>query len=311
MKIKRQQTEDKSETRRSRPSSSSRMQTNSTFAYSSRRSNDEVNTGRQLERLKVKKSRSASFWLQKSGLIVFGIVAVVSLINVLSLSSNPKIMLLDPSSKIKLRQQDESEYQTEAKKILTSSVWNKNKLTVDTEAISEGLTNKYPDLDSVSVAIPLVANRPVIYVEPSQPALVLVEGSSAFEVNTNGRAIAQAASLQSFVGSGLPIVVDQSGLDVKLHGQALSSTYVNFIEQVYDQLKVKGYNISQMSLPAQSFELDASIAGEPYLVKFNLEDNDPRQQAGTFLATINYLKSKNVTPTKYVDVRLDGRAYYL
>jgi hypothetical protein len=66
-----------------------------------------------------------------------------------------------------------------------------------------------------------------------------------------------------------------------------------------------------MVLPVQTNELDVNLAGQSYFVKFDLQENDPRQQAGTFLATIASLKSQNITPTKYVDVRVDGRAYYI
>ncbi len=65
-----------------------------------------------------------------------------------------------------------------------------------------------------------------------------------------------------------------------------------------------------MTLPVGTSELDVRLAGQPYSVKFNLESGTARQQAGTFLATESKLKSQNVTPAEYIDVRVDGRAYY-
>jgi hypothetical protein len=302
----------KSESRHRGGANLERMPKASTYAYTSRRSDEELNLNRKLDRLPKDQVVSAGrFWSRRFGLFILALVVIISLFNVLSLSSSPKIMLLDPSSKLKLSAQDVSNYQNAVTKVLNSSVWNKNKLTVDTEAISNKLVDEFPDLNSVSIAIPLVARRPVVYVEPSQPAVILSESNAAYEINTNGRAVSKAASSQAFSNLGLPVINDQTGINVKLHAQVLSSTYVNFIQEVTGQLAAKGFQVSGMSLPAQAFELDVSLAGQPYFVKFNLQNDDPRQQAGTFLATINYLKSKNVTPGKYVDVRLDGRAYYM
>ena len=76
------------------------------------------------------------------------------------------------------------------------------------------------------------------------------------------------------------------------------------------QLTAKQYTISALTLPAGTSELDASLSGLPYIVKFNLQATNARQQVGTFLATAGRLSSQHITPAKYVDVRVDGRAYY-
>ena len=66
-----------------------------------------------------------------------------------------------------------------------------------------------------------------------------------------------------------------------------------------------------MTLPPAASELDVKIAGKPYFVKFNLQADDARRQAGTFLATQAQLQRKGITPAQYIDVRVEGRAYYL
>jgi hypothetical protein len=110
--------------------------------------------------------------------------------------------------------------------------------------------------------------------------------------------------------SKLPQVVDQSGLQVKLNQQALTSADVSFIQTVVAQLAARKVTVSSLVLPASSNELDARIAGQTHFVKFNLHDNDARQQAGAYLATIAQLKRKNTPPSQYIDVRVPGRAYY-
>jgi hypothetical protein len=65
-----------------------------------------------------------------------------------------------------------------------------------------------------------------------------------------------------------------------------------------------------MTLPPAASELDVQIVDQPYFIKFNLENDDPRQQVGTYIATQAYLTSQHITPAHYIDVRVDGRAYY-
>jgi hypothetical protein len=90
----------------------------------------------------------------------------------------------------------------------------------------------------------------------------------------------------------------------------LPAASVGFIQTVIAQLAAKQFVVSGMTLPAAASELDAQLAGQPYFVKFNLESDNPRGEVGTFLATIAQLRRQNIVPAKYVDVRVDGRAYY-
>ena len=269
------------------------------------------NTGRNTRRdtQKPKKIRSKNFWVQRLGLIILLIAGLVSLINILSLSGNANVLPLthDTSSSL-LR--DQSEYEAAADKLLNSSVWNRNKVTIDTGSVSQQMLAQFPELSSVSVTIPLLAHRPLVYVESGQPALILVTGSGSFLVDTNGKALIKAGTAGDLNQPKLPIVNDQSGLDIRLNHLVLPANNVAFIQAVAAQLAAKQFKVESMALPLKTSQLDVKIAGQPYSVKFNLQNNKARQQAGTFLATIAQLKKQNITPTQYVDVRVDGRAYY-
>jgi hypothetical protein len=105
-------------------------------------------------------------------------------------------------------------------------------------------------------------------------------------------------------------VTDKSGFRVEPEKQALSSADVGFIRTVKAQLAARHVGISSMDLPAGTSELDVHINGDPYFVKFNLESGTARQQSGTFLATRAELKRRHSVPAQYIDVRVDGRAYY-
>lgn len=293
-----------------------RLQTEDTprsFAYNSnasKRTETSANTGRGTTKKKSSARSLRHFWLQRFGLIILCTVLVISLISVLSLSPNARILPLESGSATNISSLPRSPavYQAAASKFLAGSIWNRNKITVDTSKFNRQMMKQFPELASVSVTLPLLAHRPVVYLQPSQPALVLITSSGSFVIDTRGKAL--LAADQSSAESKLPQVLDQSGLRAELNHQVLSSDNVSFVQAVVAQLAAKQVTASSMVLPAGTSELDVHLAGKPYFVKFNLHNNDPRQQVGTFLATVASLQKKNTAPAQYVDVRVDGRAYY-
>jgi cell division septal protein FtsQ len=282
------------------------------FLYRSRRSGEELNTGRQLARETADKApRSLKrFLLHRFGLIILLIALAVSCVSVLSLSSDARVVSLTPAGSAGPFMHDEHVYQAAADSLLAGSVWNRNKITVNTEDISRQMLKRFPELSSVSVTLPLLSKHPTVYVQTARPALILSARNGSYLIDSTGKALINAASLSDKARQALPLVTDQSGLDAHINHQVLSSGDVDFILTVIAQLAAGHVSVSALVLPAGTSELDLHVAGQPYTVKFNLQSGDARQQAGTFLATQAELKSRNITPSQYVDVRVDGRAYY-
>lgn len=296
--------------RRQRRAPDPAAQNSSGFAYRSRRSEEETNTGRQLSREPAARSKGlGNFLLKRFGLVVLLIALLISSVNVLSLSSKAKVMSLTDSSGNSFLH-DKAVYETAADKLLADSVWNRNKITVNTSSVSQGMLEQFPELSSVSVTLPLLSKRPIVYIQTAQPALILAAQNGSFIIDNTGKALLAADKLPKNSTLQLPTVTDQSGLHVTINRQALTSGNVSFIQTVIAQLAARHFTVSAMELPVGTSELDVHITGQPYIVKFNLESGDARQQAGTFLATQSKLQSQNVTPAQYIDVRLDGRAYY-
>ena len=278
--------------------------------YHSKRIDQEANIGRQISRKQTNKSDQnyMQFWLQRSGLAVLLIVSIVSVIYALNLSSNARIIFLKSSGSSFVH--DQATYQTAADTILSKSIWNHNKLTVNTTDISRQMLNQFSELSSVNIVLPLLAHRPVIYLTPSQPSLIIIGANGTFLLDTNGKALLAITDIISIAGLKLPILTDQSGLKLAINHRALSSSDIAFIQIVIAQLAAKQVVITGLTLPVASREIDAGIAGKSYFVKFNLQNGNALLQSGTFLATQSHLSSKNITPAHYIDVRVPGRAYY-
>lgn len=280
------------------------------FAYRSRRSDEEVNVGRQVSREPGAGPQGLGrFLIRRFGLVLLLAALVFSLSSALSLSHDARVVMLkgDGSSPFL---HDSKDYQETASHLLAGSVWNRNKITVDTGAVRDGMLDRFPELADVNVTLPLLNNRPTVYVETAREALILAAANGSFVIDDTGRAVIHVRDLPASERRDLPTVTDKSGFKVELEKQALSSADVGFIRTVRGQLAARHVRISSMDLPGGTSELDVHISGEPYFVKFNLESGTARQQSGTFLATRAELKRRHAAPSQYIDVRVDGRAYY-
>jgi hypothetical protein len=85
---------------------------------------------------------------------------------------------------------------------------------------------------------------------------------------------------------------------------------VSFIKTVAAQLSAQHIGVKAMVLPPAADELDVYLAGQPFYGRFNLETGTALQQTGTFVAVWRQLQGQGTTPRDYIDVRIDGRAYY-
>jgi hypothetical protein len=282
----------------------------SSFSYSSRQSDQTERVTRQALAKQVQKpvKHIVLFWLSRIGLLIFLIAIIASTINVLRLTPSVKIISLNQASSSTYLQPD-SVYATAANNQLKSSIWNRSKVTVDASGLGNYLRQQFPELSDVSVTMPLLAHRPLVYIQAAQPALVLNTSGGSFVIGTSGKALDRLAPSEP-APVGLPNLVDQSGLQIQLRQQALPASDVKFVQIVAAELAAKNIVVTNFTLPSASSELDAHLTGQPYVVKFNLQSTDAAGEAGTYLATAANLKGQNITPTQYIDVRVDGRAYY-
>jgi cell division septal protein FtsQ len=288
----------------------STISSSAVFSYHSSRAARSGATGRQEQAVSPAAIRSKKpFSLLNRGPVVLMLIVliIITAIN-LFLSSAPEVIPVSTaSSKIFLQNQDT--YEAAARAALNQSVLSRTKLTINTERIAKDLQAQFPELAHVDVRVPFAGSGVKIYIEPSPPALLLSSGAEIYVVDANGRALIPAKQVPHLDKLGLPVVTDQSGLPITLGKPALPSSSVSFITEVVGQLKAKQIAISSLTLPAATSELDVRVAGAPYTVKYNLR-GDARAEAGTYLAVKAQLEREKKTPSQYIDVRVEERAYY-
>lgn len=288
-----------------------------TFSYHASRAQTELNTGRetwsdkpghrtvpsQLQRIRMHWHWA---WLAGGALLIAGVVLQLQLSNI------PKVVSLIPASDAPFLQ-DSVVYQQAATKLIESSVVNRNKLTINTLGIADTLKQQFPELQSVTVTLPLLGDAPIIYLRPADPALILVTANKSFIVDKRGRALAEVQSQAQLMRLRLPTVTDQSNLSFKYGDQALSRQTTAFIQTIARQHAAQKAEIQAMTLPSAASELDVYLTGKSYFIKYNLQHADEQSanlQAGSYAAVTRHLTTKDIVPSHYVDMRLQGRAYY-
>jgi hypothetical protein len=281
------------------------------FSYSANRNEQEYAYGRGVPRDQDvrRRERIVRYWRQRLGMFIAGVALIVCVLYTLHLTNQPKVVSLAPNSSAYFLQSTDV-YQRAAAKAFGESIFNDNKVTVNSVGIQQRLQREFPELSEVSVTIPLMSHRPIVYIAPTTPSLVLDGTAGSFVLDNNGKALLGTSQVADLEKLGLPTVVDQSGLRVKTGDIALAGTEVSFIQTVVAELKAKGIDIEALTLPTAAYQLDVKPRGVGYYVKFNMHEPTARQQSGTYLAVKERLASQGVTPGSYIDVRLDGRAYY-
>jgi hypothetical protein len=256
----------------------------------------------------ARRSKDGS-WLRRGPLLAALVAGTVLLVASTLLDSRPLIVQSgDGRGAIFLR--SPAAYSQVADALFGDSVLNRTKLTINTARLAQRLHQQFPELATVAVTLPVFGQRAVVHIEPRTPALILSPASGqSYVLDVTGRALVTPAQAPGVGKLNLPVVTDQSGLSITPGRVALPGSTVAFITEVVGQLRAAHVTPSSLTLPKGTSELDIRVNGAPYYVKFNVR-GDARVEAGTFLAVKQKLEHDRKTPSTYLDVRVDGRAYY-
>jgi hypothetical protein len=218
-----------------------------------------------------------------------------------TLSTTPSINFSGDSSIY----HSKTEYKNGIAKILDTSILNKSKLTFNTHKAQTDILKSYPELDAITIGLPVIGRRPTITMHVRQPALILTTKSNSFVLDTNGKVVAETKQVISSITSQLLTAQDQSGLELHVGDQALTIITIAFITNIKAQLTAKQLIVSGLTLPSGGNEIDIHIKDVPYFVKTD-SSGDARVQIGDFLAA----KESGISPYEYIDARVEEKVFY-
>lgn len=238
--------------------------------------------------------------------IIAAVVIAGSILYSFTLSTQPTVSVVQQQPSL---YRDEAEYAAAADEALRQNVRNRTKFTVQTHEVEEMLLQKYPELRDVVLRLPVMGRKPTLVIDIRQPVLLLTAASKTYVLDGNGIAVSEARTLPASDKNGLPVVQDQSGIDITLGKQVLTTETVRFITDALYQLSSKGYQVESLRLPVSINELDIQLRGLSFYIKTD-SSLDARLQIGSFIAVWESLKEQGSAPAEYIDVRVEEKVFY-
>ncbi len=277
------------------------------FSYHSQRSAELGHTARRAVTDTVR-IHDRPLWVKYMPSLVSLAIVGAAAVYLTTLSTNPRVSVVSDPKKPVIVQSNEV-YQEAAAEMFNDSILNKSKLTIDTTVLADKMESKFPELGEVVVTIPLFGRRPLIQTQPASPKIILSGNGGSFVIDNDGVPILRAQQLASSLKDTLPVIRDDSDTTIELGKQILTSELVSFVGVLQHQFKAKDITIEEYSFPALANELHVRLAGKGYYLKFNTEA-DARVQVGTYIALEELLARDDKTPSEYIDLRVEERAYY-
>ena len=272
--------------------------------YDSYRDKQDINLPRGESKLKAEHSSAFSKIL---GLFSFFVITI-SLGYLLWIDANPKISILSDSEDATLLQSS-NVYQDAVKSMLIKSIFNKTKLTINTDKLARELKNKYPEIAEVAINIPIAGHRLLFEIEPAKKAVILdTIKSGSFVIDDNGRAVVLTSDVADIKVLNIPKVIDETGLEIKVGQSVMKKEDVMFTLSLNRQIQSTNRQIRIIKM-SKFNELHVYLADKNYYIKFNL-NSDVALQIGAFLAVEGKLSQEGVTPSEYIDVRVGGKVFY-
>jgi hypothetical protein len=105
-------------------------------------------------------------------------------------------------------------------------------------------------------------------------------------------------------------VEDKTGVEFEQAEVVVSDRFMSFLGQTVGYInKGKVGKVSKVIIPAGTLrQIDVQLRGKDYIIKTHI-DRDPYIQARDAINAVKRLNKKGITP-RYIDVRVEGRAYY-
>lgn len=238
---------------------------------------------------------------------LFGTLDIVVIVVLLGAFLYSLIISDEPSIAATSYKYRSSEIYKQAVEAELQSLNSRNKLTIDEQRIVENLQMLFPEILEGDVELPVISQKPIVYLTIAEPAFVLKSNGSSYIVASSGMVVGEASKFTQFIN--LPYVDDQSDFEIEVGQPAFSSESAMFIEDVWRNVDSANVEISSLVLPALPMELNLRTSDKPYFVKFDLS-GDSSLQVGQFLAARQQFQKDGTTLADYLDVRVQGKIFY-
>jgi hypothetical protein len=179
---------------------------------------------------------------------------------------------------------------------------NQNLLLMDTKKIINNIVLSHPEVSDVQIFRGLPDAIKIIVLE-KDGSIVWQSGEIKYLVSTQGEVARQIVGEE---GANLPVVVDKRSVPVVAGQRIVSANFIVFVKNVYDSFFIET-NIKPTHFEINETTFDVNLFTEAgFYVKMNSLRSSKKQIDNLKLV----LASKRPDIREYVDLRIDGWAYY-
>lgn len=188
------------------------------------------------------------------------------------------------------------------KKGIEQQLLGNNLVTISSGRLEKSVTDQIPEIKDIA----LTRNWPghlIVAVVEREPSLAWQSGGQLYLLDRDGTVIRELSGQAK-----VSVVVDTTNLPVEIGTRVVPERFVKFTLDTVRELKSVGGGIRQISVVDTTSELNVGLE-DGYLVRF-----DTTREAGEQLRSLNLvlaeLKKQGKKPAEYVDLRVEGKAYY-
>lgn len=240
---------------------------------------------------------------QKKSLPTYiAIVVIIATVFYSSLLSKNTVVLLPDDAALYPKEV----YENLASDILHDDILSFSKITFNSNAFANKLKEKSPEIQDVSVRIPLIGRKLVVGLGFVRPAYIFSVNNKEYVVGTNGVIVAEARRVDPSSIATLRKIEDRAPLKAGVGTPVLLGSDVAFIDTITQELTNKQVTIDKMVLPQGAGELHVYVTNPNHFIKFSIT-GDAKQQVGSYFAVMKNLG--DAKPSEYVDVRVGERIF--
>ena len=280
--------------------------------YRARRSIREENTNRitpeEQQRIRKSANSFAATLRRNWRFLAVAAIAIVVLFLNLRVSPNPTIIKSGTWPVAALH--SDQDYHTFVRSLLQKPI-NSNKLTIEAKEIESATKQKFPELESVAITLPILGTTPAVHLQPYEPKLMLItDAGRLYALDATGRVIAADNDARTLAEKlKLQTVNDRGSSTFTVGDKALPASAVAVIDEFVAQLTVKQLAVTSTEIASGTNSVLFRIDGESYFIRASLAEQG-REQAGAYLAARDSLRADGKSPSEYVDVRVVSKVYY-
>ncbi len=271
------------------------------------------NRDKEHNKFEVRDSKNSKYLKNNIFGIILTLITLLVLFSILRINFVPKLYIIGNNQTVNnyLDNEYRSSIVKSSSEFLSKSIFNQTKVTFSPNNLDKFLSGKYGFIQSINTQTAFFSNTLSIYITVSAPAIRYSIQNSTYLINLNGQIENINYYNPILKKLNLIPVIDQGNISIKQNEYIFSSQEVNEILIINNTLKADGYTVNKFVLNKNGSEIDAYLSKYNYYVKFNLMEGDINLQIGRFIAIEKYLINNNIVPKEYIDVRVDGRVYYL